>query len=56
MRGILKRAQGLASKGQLGKLKVDTLKEYCRAHGLKLAGKKDDLIERISEHVSKGSA
>ena len=49
-------AQGLAGKGQLGKLKVDQLKDYCRAHGLKLTGKKDDLIERISEHVSTSNA
>ena len=45
-------AQALAASGKLGKLKVDDLKPYLRAHGLKVTGKKDDLIERITEHVN----
>lgn len=42
-----------ARLGTLKKLKVDQLKGYCSAKGLKVSGKKDDLIERISEHVAK---
>ncbi len=43
--------QALAASGKLGKLKVDDLKPYLRAHGLKVTGKKDELIERITEHI-----
>ena len=43
--------QALAASGKLGKLKVDDLKPYLKANGLKVTGKKDDLIERITEHV-----
>ncbi|EIE22641.1 ATP-dependent DNA helicase ii [Coccomyxa subellipsoidea C-169] len=48
--------QGLAAKGTLGKLKVDELKKYLKANGLKLTGKKDELIQRITEHIEKGKA
>ena len=44
--------QALAASGKLGKLKVDDLKPYLRAHGLKVTGKKDELIERITEHIN----
>lgn len=44
--------QGLAAAGALGKLKVDELKKYLKANGLKVTGKKDDLIERITEHLA----
>ncbi|CAL5220319.1 g2309 [Coccomyxa viridis] len=43
--------KALAASGKLGKLKVDDLKPYLRAHGLKVTGKKDELIERITEHI-----
>jgi len=43
--------QALAASGKLGKLKVDDLKPYLKANGLKVTGKKDDLIQRITEHV-----
>ena len=46
-------SQGLAAIGQLGKLKVDDLKKYCKLHGLKQSGKKAELEERVSEHVGK---
>ena len=48
--------QGLAAKGTLGKLKVHDLKKYLKANGLKLTGKKDELIQRITEHIEKGKA
>ena len=44
-------AQALAAAGMLGKLKVDDLKVYLKANGLKVAGKKDDLIQRVTEHL-----
>jgi hypothetical protein len=48
--------QGLAAKGMLGKLKVDDLKKYLKANSLKLTGKKDELIQRITEHVEKSKS
>jgi len=48
--------QGLAAKGMLGKLKVDELKKYLKANGLKQTGKKDELIERITEHINTGKS
>ena len=44
--------QALAASGKLGKLKVDDLKPYLKANGLKVTGKKDELIERITAHVN----
>ena len=44
-------AQALAAAGTLGKLKVDDLKLFLKANGLKVAGKKDDLIQRVTEHI-----
>jgi hypothetical protein len=41
--------QELAANGRLGTLRVDDLKAYLRAKGLKLAGKKDELIARVAE-------
>ena len=35
----------------LGKLKVDDLKLYLKANGLKVAGRKDDLLQRVTEHL-----
>ena len=43
---------GLVADGRIKKLKVDDLKQYCAAHNLPKGGKKDDLITRISEHIS----
>eukprot|EP00918_Siedleckia_nematoides_P089594 GHVU01196913.1.p1 GENE.GHVU01196913.1~~GHVU01196913.1.p1 ORF type:complete len:780 (+),score=198.96 GHVU01196913.1:141-2480(+) len=36
-----------------GKLTVGVLKEYLKAHSLPVGGKKDDLLKRAFEHVSK---
>ena len=44
--------QVLAASGKLGTLKVDDLKPYLKANGLKVTGKKDELIERITEYVN----
>ncbi|CAL8470635.1 g10177 [Coccomyxa elongata] len=46
--------EGLAAKGALGRLKVDELKKYLKAKGLKQTGKKDEVIQRITEHMEKG--
>ena len=43
--------QALAASGKLGKLKVDDLKVYLKVNGLKVTGKKDELIQRITEHM-----
>ncbi len=48
--------QGLAAKGTLGRLKVDELKKYLKAKGLKQTGKKDELIQRITEHMEEGKS
>ncbi|KAK3285317.1 ATP-dependent DNA helicase II subunit 1 [Cymbomonas tetramitiformis] len=42
----------LAKEGKLAKLTVPKLKAYCSAHKLPASGKKDDLVARISEHLS----
>jgi hypothetical protein len=42
----------MATLGTLGRLKVDDLKKYLKANGLKQTGKKDELIHRITEHVT----
>ena len=43
--------QALANAGHLGTLRVDELKAYLRAKGLKLSGAKPQLIARIMEDV-----
>ncbi len=43
--------QGLAAKGALHTLTNDQLKKYLKLHGLRLGGKKDELVERITDHV-----
>lgn len=43
--------QALAASGKLGKLKVDDLKVYLKVNGLKVTGKKDELIQRVTEHI-----
>lgn len=47
--------QALAEKGQLGTLTVDQLKPYLRANGLKLTGRKADLIQSMTDHMSKAA-
>ncbi len=42
----------MAAAGTLGRLKVDELKVYLKANGLKVTGKKDELIELIQEHLT----
>nr|XP_006811758.1 PREDICTED: X-ray repair cross-complementing protein 6-like [Saccoglossus kowalevskii] len=39
-----------AKAGRLGKLTVIVLKEFCKCNGLSSVGKKQDLIETISQH------
>ena len=41
-------------EGTLSKLTMDQLKDYLRAHSLKLAGKKDELVARVTEHLGSG--
>ncbi|KAK9756018.1 hypothetical protein RND81_01G067500 [Saponaria officinalis] len=48
---IFEQVQRLIDCGQVEKLKVDQCKVYLRKHGLRLAGKKDILIQRIKEHI-----
>lgn len=43
----------LARSGKLGGLKVDDLKDICRKRGLKLTGKKEELISRIEDDLAK---
>ena len=45
--------QGMAAKGTLAKLTVNDLKKDCELHHLLKGGKKDDLIQRIKEHLEK---
>ena len=35
------------------KLTIPQLKVYCRANGLPVSGKKEDLLKRITDHVGK---
>ncbi|KAH8094504.1 SPOC like C-terminal domain-containing protein [Cristinia sonorae] len=37
--------------GKLAKLTNDTLKEFCRSHGLAVSGKKADLVDRVTEYL-----
>lgn len=41
----------LAAEGGLARLTIPQLKDVCAAHGLKKTGKKDELVERITQHV-----
>ena len=43
--------KGLAENDELKSLKNTDLKRYLKAHGLKVGGKKADLVERIRAHV-----
>jgi hypothetical protein len=45
--------QALASAGQLGKLTVPELKDACRGLGIKLTGKKGDLVDRLMAHFGR---
>ncbi|GAA0139964.1 hypothetical protein LIER_01400 [Lithospermum erythrorhizon] len=44
--------QKLIGEGKLDKLKLDQCKIYLKKHGLRMAGNKDTLIQRIKEHIS----
>eukprot|EP00198_Chlamydomonas_reinhardtii_P009761 XP_001699098.1 DNA binding protein [Chlamydomonas reinhardtii] len=41
----------LLRSGGLKKLKIDELKTYLRKHQLKLTGKKDELLDRVTTHM-----
>ncbi|GLC47541.1 ATP-dependent DNA helicase II subunit 1 [Pleodorina starrii] len=43
--------EGLYSAGGLAKLTNDDLKVYLRRHQLKVGGKKDELVARVTEHL-----
>ncbi|KAI0077815.1 ku70-like protein [Panus rudis PR-1116 ss-1] len=43
--------KSLYASGDLSKLKVDQLKDFCRANALPVSGKKADLIDRIGEYL-----
>jgi len=43
--------QKLATEGKLSKLTIAQLKVYIERHRLSKQGRKDDLIERIIEHM-----
>ena len=45
--------QGMAARGTLAKLTVNDLKKYCEVHQLPKSGKKDDIVQRITEHIDK---
>lgn len=45
--------QGMAARGTLAKLTVNDLKKYCEVHHLLKGGKKDDIVQRVKEHVDK---
>ena len=40
----------MVESGAIAKETVGVLKEFCKANGLKLGGKKQDLVDRITEH------
>ena len=44
--------QGLAADGKLSKLTVNDLKKYCEVNQLPKSGKKDDIVQRITAHLS----
>lgn len=41
------------AKGALKNKTVDLLKQYCRHYKLKATGKKQELLDRVTEHVNK---
>mmetsp|Transcript_27393 Transcript_27393/g.82789 ORF Transcript_27393/g.82789 Transcript_27393/m.82789 type:complete len:94 (+) Transcript_27393:2093-2374(+) len=41
----------MQAAGRLAELSATVLKEYLRAEGLTLGGKKDDLVARVSGHI-----
>jgi len=41
----------MQAAGRLGELSATVLKEYLRAEGLTLGGKKDELVARVSGHI-----
>ena len=43
----------MAARGTLAKLTVNDLKKYCEVHHLAKSGKKDDIVQRIIQHVQK---
>ncbi|KAL3161464.1 hypothetical protein ABBQ32_010347 [Trebouxia sp. C0010 RCD-2024] len=45
--------KGMAARGTLAKLTVNDLKKYCEVHHLLKGGKKDDIVQRVKEHVDK---
>lgn len=45
--------QGMAGRGTLAKLTVNDLKKYCEANHLLKSGKKDDIVQRVKEHLEK---
>lgn len=44
--------QGKAANGKLGTLTVAKLQLYMELHGLAKAGKKEDLVMRITNHLA----
>ena len=42
--------------GQLQKLKVNELKQFCNVNNLTISGKKAEIIQRISEYFEKNYA
>ncbi|EKM57865.1 uncharacterized protein PHACADRAFT_116276 [Phanerochaete carnosa HHB-10118-sp] len=47
--------RGFYQNSELNKLKVDQLKDYLRSKGLSTAGKKADLVDRVSEWLDEHS-
>ncbi|XP_006027710.1 X-ray repair cross-complementing protein 6 isoform X1 [Alligator sinensis] len=45
--------RSFVQKGTLGKLTVPALKEACKAYGLKVVGKKQELLDALTEHFRK---
>ena len=43
----------LHRSNELQTLRVNELQIYCRAHGLKVGGRKSDLMDRVTEHLKK---
>lgn len=43
--------RSLYEEGQLAKLRTEQLKDFCRSHGMKVSGKKDELVNRVGEYL-----